>query len=185
VPPSPAAPRKNLLLTGTPGIGKTTAIIRIAKALGKEGGGFYTEEVREGGERKGFRIVTIEGRTGVLAHVSLGSGPRVGRYRVNLSDLESVAVGSIYDAARSNKTVLVDEIGLMELLSPAFRTAVMAALDSPTAVVATIREKPEPFCDLIKKREDCDIIEITHANREEVPGMVLERLRKFISSRGQ
>ncbi len=185
MPPAPTALKKNVLLTGAPGIGKTTAMIRIASALGAEGGGFFTEEIREGKERKGFRIVTIDGRTGLLAHVSFGSGPRVGRYRVNISDLEGVAVRAIDDAVGASKIVLVDEIGLMELFSESFRTAIIKALDSPTGVVATIREKPEPFCDSIKAREDCDLIEITLANRETVPGIVLEHLRRFISSGGQ
>jgi nucleoside-triphosphatase THEP1 len=42
-----------LLITGTPGIGKTTVIRRVAEGVKAEGlRGFYTEEIRESGERR-------------------------------------------------------------------------------------------------------------------------------------
>jgi nucleoside-triphosphatase THEP1 len=48
-----------LLIAGTPGIGKTTAIRRVADELEAKGlWGFYTEKIREGGERLGFRLVS-------------------------------------------------------------------------------------------------------------------------------
>ena len=40
----------------------------------------FTEEIREGGRRQGFRVSTFSGRTGVLADVRLKSRQRVGRY---------------------------------------------------------------------------------------------------------
>ncbi|MCX5868585.1 MAG: hypothetical protein NT009_14105 [Proteobacteria bacterium] len=64
--------QKNLLLTGRPGIGKTTAIIKTVKLLSLSGirpHGFFTEEIRESGKRTGFQIQTLEGRTGTLSHL--------------------------------------------------------------------------------------------------------------------
>jgi nucleoside-triphosphatase THEP1 len=44
-----------LLITGGPGIGKTTVTQRIADELRNKGlRGFYTEEIREKGERHGI-----------------------------------------------------------------------------------------------------------------------------------
>jgi NTPase len=68
-----------LLLTGAPGIGKTTVIGRVADRLkGRNLGGFYTEEIREGGERRGFQLVGFEGTDRVIAHIGFpkltGSG---------------------------------------------------------------------------------------------------------------
>ena len=61
--------RGHLLLTGVPGVGKTTVVKRVAAALaGQKIAGFYTEEVRERGQRVGFRIVTLEGEQATLAH---------------------------------------------------------------------------------------------------------------------
>ena len=48
-----------LLVTGVPGIGKTTLVRRLAMQLQQYRiGGFYTEEIRTGGQRQGFRLVT-------------------------------------------------------------------------------------------------------------------------------
>jgi nucleoside-triphosphatase len=57
--------RKNILLTGHPGVGKTTLIHKVLSLMSGEGreesaSGFYTEEIREGGSRKGFRIKTLD-----------------------------------------------------------------------------------------------------------------------------
>jgi nucleoside-triphosphatase len=61
--------RKNLLLTGLPGVGKTTVVRKVLNLLPPnfKAGGFFTEEVREGGERMGFQIVTTDGQRAWLA----------------------------------------------------------------------------------------------------------------------
>ncbi len=46
--------KKNLLITGLPGIGKTTLIKKLSEELKVlHPAGFYTEEIREEGQRKG------------------------------------------------------------------------------------------------------------------------------------
>ena len=61
-----------ILVTGAPGIGKTTVCNSIAHQLGSDVVGFYTEEVRFGGKRIGFDIVTLgsESKRGVLARTN-------------------------------------------------------------------------------------------------------------------
>jgi nucleoside-triphosphatase len=73
-----------------PGIGKTTVIRRVADELGADGvRGFYTEEIREGGERVGFRLVGFEGTVHVIAHVDFLKRQRVGKYGVDVRALDS------------------------------------------------------------------------------------------------
>ena len=61
-----------LLLTGSPGVGKTTVIRRVAAELpGWHARGFTTEEIRVGGRRTGFGLETLDGRAETLAHVDL------------------------------------------------------------------------------------------------------------------
>jgi stage III sporulation protein SpoIIIAA len=56
-----------LLVAGRPGVGKTTVIRKVADALPRESlAGFYTEEVREHGRRRGFRAVTFDGWTRII-----------------------------------------------------------------------------------------------------------------------
>ena len=132
----PAEPPR-LLLEGRPGSGKTTAVARLVELLLREGlavTGFLTRELRERGERVGFTLETLDGRRGMLAHVSVRGGPRVGRYGVTHDDLERLAIPALRAHA---DVVVVDELGKMELTSAAFRDAVIALLDRPTALVAT------------------------------------------------
>ena len=73
---------KTLMLTGRPGIGKTSVIIQLIDLLGERADGFYTEEIRQRGARQGFRLVGLSGGSGTLAHVKYTESryPRVGRY---------------------------------------------------------------------------------------------------------
>src|SRR4029450_7418780 len=58
-----------VLLTGRPGCGKTTLVKRIVNEVVLPAGGFYTVEIREGRERVGFKIITLDDQEAVLAHV--------------------------------------------------------------------------------------------------------------------
>jgi nucleoside-triphosphatase len=159
---------KAFLLTGRPGVGKTTVIRAVAARLGAEAGGFYTQEVREGGRRTGFRLIALDGPEGILASVNNPSPFRVGKYGVHLQDLERVGVEALWRAVEQPhvSVVVIDEIGKMELFSPAFREATLAALDSPKAVLATVMAGSEPWVDAIKARSDVTVIEVTLANRQ-------------------
>ncbi|GAI16598.1 unnamed protein product [marine sediment metagenome] len=167
--------KKNILFTGRPGVGKTTVIMKLISGL-KEVGGFYTEEIRQQGERKGFRIITLRGKKGILAHKALNSPYRVGKYGVNIEDLENIAGRSISLAVNDDKKkiILIDEIGRMELYSPKFQEAVIKALDSSKRVIGTLQERHNKFIDAIRKREDVKLIEVTLENRKILP----EELKK-------
>ena len=84
-----------ILVTGRPGVGKTTLVGKIIERLQPQLrlAGFLTGELRSpGGERIGFRIRTLAGREGELARVGLASRHRVGRYGVNREELERLAL---------------------------------------------------------------------------------------------
>lgn len=157
------------LLTGRPGVGKTTCLRRALELARVPAGGFFTEEIREGGTRVGFALLTLDGQHTTLAHVSRRGGPRVGRYGVDLEALERVGVPAIREAARASRLVVVDEIGKMELLSPAFRDAVEEALRSPAVVVGTILASSHPWADRLKGRPDVCLVEVALANRDALP----------------
>ena len=91
-----------LILTGAPGVGKTTLLTKIVDALKAKGvsvGGMISREVREGNVRVGFEILDLaNGRHGWLAHVNGQSGPQVGKYHVNLDDLDNIGAAAITQA---------------------------------------------------------------------------------------
>ena len=164
-----------LLLTGRPGIGKTTVVMAVAEALGGRAGGFYTEEIRGTGGRQGFRLVTLDGQAAVMAHVNLrGRGrPRVGRYGVDVGAIERVGVAALRQAEREGKVVIVDEIGKMELFCGPFKEAVLHAVNGPQPVVATAMARPHPWVDSLKVMPHVKVWEVTAANRNRLAQEVL------------
>jgi nucleoside-triphosphatase len=91
--------KTTILFTGSPGSGKTILIRNVISRLSMPVGGFYTQEIRQTGVRKGFGIVTLDGQHGLLAHVNNQSRHRVGKYGVDIDALEGLALPAIVDAA--------------------------------------------------------------------------------------
>ncbi len=167
---------RTILLTGRPGIGKTTVIKEVVDRLGGHAGGFYTAEIRKGGRRQGFKIVTLEGQEGVLSHVNIKGSPRVSRYGVNLKDLEEIGVAALRGAIAEADLVVVDEIGKMELFSEEFREAVMEAIESDKVVLGTVMATRNPWVDTMKALPQLTILELTEANRDRMVQRVMEEL---------
>jgi len=173
---------KNTLLTGVPGVGKTTLVRRAVEASGMTvAGGFYTEEIREKGRRAGFRVRTLDGRHGVLAHVNSQSPYRVSRYGVNVGVFDTLGVSSIETALQNPGLIVIDEIGRMELFSKMFQEAVVLALGSDHPVFGVIQQRRGGFLDAIRARADTNVIEITEANRTTMLSKVLAELRTATS----
>ena len=168
--------KKNLLITGLPGVGKTTLIRRLYEAL-KEFHpiGFYTAEIREEGVRKGFELVTLEGKRRVLSHVDIKSRYRVGRYKVDVSGFEDFLDGiSFFDP--SSNMMMVDEIGKMECLSDKFEKILKKILDSEKWVIATIALKGSGLIAGVKQRQDIKLFEITLSNRDVLFSEILKEI---------
>ena len=54
------------------GVGKTTLVRKVCSELMSKSvplQGFYTEELREGGKRTGFDVITMNGQRGTLAKI--------------------------------------------------------------------------------------------------------------------
>lgn len=169
---------KNILLTGAPGVGKTTLLRAVLEKLNQPCGGFYTRELRDPqGRRSAFELVTLDGRTDLLAGLNLVSSPyRVGRYGVSLTALEALGVPAILAAVHAGQLVVIDEIGPMEFFSAPFNDAVRGALDKAPAVLGTIVQRSTPLGDPIKARPDVCVIEVTHQNRDRLVENVLAAL---------
>ncbi len=172
---------KTILLTGRPRVGKTTIIKEVVKRLAGRAGGFYTEEIRERGRRQGFRIVTLDGQEGILAHVNVRSRYRVSKYGVDLASLERVGVTAIQQAIAVSDCVVIDEIGKMELFSVAFKEAVLAAVESDKLVLGTIILGSHPWADAIKSHPQVNLIKITEANRDTAVQLLLDSLSKALT----
>jgi nucleoside-triphosphatase THEP1 len=170
--------KKNLFVTGLPGTGKTSLIRKVLERLPPEMtvSGFFTAEIREAGDRVGFTINTLDGRSGLLAHVRTGGRARVGRYGVDVPGFESLAL-PLLEAGRAGLYV-IDEIGKMECFSQAFCDSVRALLDSETPVLGTVALKGGGFIAEVKARNDVAFFEVTARNREQLINEILLALTK-------
>lgn len=158
-----------ILITGSPGTGKTTLIKRlIKKGLFNEAGGFYTEEIRKAQTRVGFKLVSLDGSfQAVLAHRDFSSPFRVGRYGVDVQGFEHF-LDEISPSLDNAKMVVIDEIGKMECLSQRFLDLLEEVFNGPKDIIATVALKGRGIIEDIKRRPDVLLFTITEGNREEI-----------------
>lgn len=178
--------KRLLLLTGSPGVGKTSVLLRVVESLRTKGysvGGMVSREVRVDVARVGFEILDLNsGRKGWLAHVAQEQGPQVGRYRVNIEDLEGIGVGAIMDAVARSDAVALDEIGPMELHSQKFKQAVRQAVQSSKLMVCVVHWKAtDSLLAEIRGRPDGEAYVVTRENRENLHAQVVKEALVFLS----
>ena len=166
------------LLTGTPGTGKTSLIKQVVASMKGNAGGFYTEEIRTRGARQGFRLVTLDGKDAILAHVNFDSPYRVGKYGVNLDSLDRIGVPALHKASQQCELVIIDEIGKMEMLSANFREVISNLIDSGKRILGTIMLNPHPWADAIKRHPQVNLITVTRTNHQRV----LEEIRHWLEA---
>ncbi|XP_071033999.1 cancer-related nucleoside-triphosphatase isoform X2 [Parasteatoda tepidariorum] len=173
---------KHVLLTGAPGVGKTTLIKKVCSKLkenDKHCEGFFTEEVRTGRERIGFDIVTLSEQRGNLARASIPSSrttPKVGKYSVDVESFEALALPCFNCCAAS--ILVLDEIGKMELFSKTFLEEVKKAFSrTDIRILATIPvSKQLSFVNELRDRKDCLLIEVSRENRNNLEKRIVDCL---------
>jgi nucleoside-triphosphatase len=165
----------NILITGAPGCGKTTLFKRLAKELRHlQPVGFYTQEIREEGVRKGFGLTSLDGKKGLLAHVDLSSGFRVGRYGVDVVGFEKFIRRIPFPGEETN-LVMIDEIGKMECFSKAFQRLISELLVSEKSFIATTAIKGGGFIAQIKQRTDIRFFHVTRKNQDAIIAQIIRR----------
>ncbi|MBC7113868.1 MAG: NTPase [Candidatus Methanomethyliales bacterium] len=162
------------IITGRPGIGKSTVlkeVIKILEANGWRVGGIICPEVRACGKRVAFEIVDLlSGERGILASTEPSNGPVVGRYYVNITDFERISVNAINRSLDEADITAIDEIGPMEMKSSKFRNIITNVLSSDRRIIAVVHTTL--VRDIASKFQSIRVFEITEYNRNHVSGEI-------------
>lgn len=179
-------PSIKVVITGRPGVGKSTVFMKVVGDLESRGYrvcGFYCPEIRVGGVRKGFRIVSIGLRAeGILSYVCGEmdglSGISVGKYCVKVDDAVSVGVRSLEYAERECDFVALDEVGPMELKVAELRDRIWGVLYGPMPAVAVVhvRLAEEVRRSLASRAFGVLYFTVTEANRGELHRTILRSI---------
>jgi nucleoside-triphosphatase len=168
-----------IILTGAPGVGKSTAVLRTARALKDRGlkvGGIVSREQRSSNNiRIGFEFIDLmTNDRSVLASIA-GNGPKVGKYFINLAGCRFAAERLIV-AVKNSDVIICDEIGPMELKSREFMDSVKKLLDVGKKVIVVVHQKiHHPLIEQFKKKSSL-IIDLNLGNRENVYQILVNRL---------
>jgi nucleoside-triphosphatase len=166
-----------ILITGLPGCGKTTAIMKIAAELDREKVvGFYTQEIRAGDTRKGFSWKRLDGTEGILAHVDIKGRFRVGRYSVDVAGFEESVVPILDVEQSSAELFIIDEIGKMECFSQKFVAAVRRLFASQKSVLATVAQKGSGLISEVKNQLGARLFNLTRHNRDKTIAEIVKIL---------
>jgi nucleoside-triphosphatase len=188
----PIIKNKNIFITGYPGSGKTTLFNEIINDIKKLKPdiviyGFTTKEIRDKGERVGFSIQNFKNENGILAHIDFKSGPHVGKYGINLKDLENIGIKTLIESLSNDEIELIaiDEIGRMEMYHPDFLKIVNQIINSSKPLLATISYKNIELLKSLKEKKGNYIINLSitpkdgikrKEYKEQIIGLIKENL---------
>lgn len=148
----------------------------LARLDRKNVAGFYTQEIRERGVRKGFCWKSLDGAEGTLAHVDIKGPRRVGKYGVDVAGFEKSVV-PILDIERTKAQLFViDEIGKMECFSEKFVIAIHRLFASDRSVLATVAQKGGGLVAQVKTHLTAKLFNLTHQNSDETIAEILQLL---------
>uniref|UniRef100_A0A2N9HK77 AAA+ ATPase domain-containing protein n=1 Tax=Fagus sylvatica TaxID=28930 RepID=A0A2N9HK77_FAGSY len=171
-----AGPGKCFLVTGPPGVGKTTLIMRVFETLKASNPnlkvqGFYTREIRQGSERVGPESLRW---------------PNVGKYKVDIASFESLALPEL-QVRENTDLFIIDEVGKMEMYSSSFFPAVLKVLESNIPVLASVPipkfGRDIPGVARLKNHPGAAIFTLSTSNRDAVKDQIYSVLVDSLSKR--
>ncbi len=176
--------KKNLVLTGEPGVGKSTLLSKVIEKIetfpARAGicHSILTREIRNGETRVGFKMYE-----NIIAHVDSKSDVRVSRYGVNIEAINDiVSTDELLRGKDVAHILCLDEIGEMQLKSEPFKKLAKKYLDSKNVCIATLSDVYHSrFTDAIRKRDDVEIIRVTKENREELSETLPDLINEYFT----
>lgn len=181
---------KIFLLTGKPGVGKTTLLRKIVNSIPKIAG-FITEEVLdENGDRIGFQMVSLnepfEKRQLARPYqMNLDFSTKFGRWSILFDEVEYFTEKYMKVPDRGTIFIL-DEIGPMQCSSRKFMKNVKELIENSEkggyTIIGTIKQDPsripsiDEFICQVKNFAGDSVIEVTEFNREEIYEKIMKNI---------
>lgn len=165
-----------ILLTGQPGVGKSTILAKVRDNIDLKCFGVVAEEIRdENEERVGFKSVNMDGDESTFAHIhDIDSDRRIGPFKVDVSSIDEFVVNELMKGLSDTQSlVFFDEIGRMQSFSKKFMKTLDLFLESDANMLGTIVYDPEPWSIKYKEHEDVILVEVDEENREELGEVIL------------
>ena len=155
----------NVFITGPPGVGKTTIIKKLIKDLMPLVlKGFYKECITDNQICKGYRILTLDFKEQVLAHIHFEGPDRIGDYGINIEGFENLVLPEL-EINKDVELFIIDEISNMECLSKQFYKQVLKILESESPLIASLSLSDTPEILKLRSRKDISVLNVTFKNR--------------------
>jgi nucleoside-triphosphatase THEP1 len=166
-----------ILLTAPPGLGKSTVVDSVVRDYPGSKCGVVAREILDAeGKRVGFTSVNGAGLSKQFMYIAnvIGSGSIAGLFDVDLNAIDTFVVSELRQGLQNPYALIyVDEIGRAQAQSVAFLSAVQELIQSDRNVIGTIVYDKEPWSLKFRQGPALSVIEVTLANRNALPGIIL------------
>lgn len=169
----------NLFISGDIGVGKSYLLKAVLEEVSASMGGFITEKHYV---EKGHNVVmkSLNDLSSFETVAYAKETKDIFKARVNVDGFD-VFGSRLIDYSMRNRTITVmDELGVMERNSEAFKDSIWRALDSDCIVVGVIKNRKNDFLRRIKDREDTRVLFLTGDNGNTIQ----EEAREWLRNRG-
>ena len=174
----------HILIVGAPGVGKSTLIQKLLEHNKKPLFGFETKKEHSLAHRdSGDPIYIYE--------VGKPGEQREDRLIAWCKDRRPIPKKEVFDKFAQkltspipkNALILMDEIGFLEQVSPAFCKAVLRLLDGDIPILAAVKDKDTPFLQAVRTHPKARCFHITEENRNSLFSEISEYIHSLRPSR--
>ena len=167
----------NLFISGDIGIGKSYLLKSVLEEVSTSIGGFITEKYYI---EKGHNVImkSLNDLSAIETVAYAKESNDIFRARVNVEGFDVFGSEQIEYSIRNRTITVMDELGVMERNSEAFKESIWKALDSDSIVVGIIKNRKNDFLRKIKDREDAKVLFLTGENGYQIQEEIREWLRK-------
>lgn len=165
----------NVLLTGERQVGKSTLIQYVLDDFPGLVCGFRTMP------QNGLHCLKPVGLTGyVKKKYYICERGADGRLKGNTAFFDHIGAQILKDClANKPDLILMDELGIFESEAYLFQEQVLDCLNSGIPVLGVIKDKPSPFLDLLRKRDDAIVLRIMKDNRNKMKKILKNLVAQF------